>query len=122
MNADFERGVRAVIALFEQSGMETTARQIEERLLNEEGSYFGFVPLTWRCKDYADGWITFRTAEDAWAYAQEHGSLIQVTYGRRTVHPSIKCLRCNLTSYNLNDIKHRFCARCGFHEDFELAG
>jgi len=34
-------------------------------------------------------------------------------------HPSITCPKCGLTSYNLNDIKHRFCARCGFHQDFE---
>lgn len=30
----------------------------------------------------------------------------------------IKCLRCGLTSYNANDIHHRFCGRCKhFHDD-----
>ena len=31
---------------------------------------------------------------------------------------SITCLRCNMTSYNVNDIMYRFCGHChAFHED-----
>ncbi len=30
---------------------------------------------------------------------------------------SISCPKCGLTSYNLNDVRARYCAVCGFHED-----
>jgi Zn ribbon nucleic-acid-binding protein len=31
--------------------------------------------------------------------------------------PSITCPRCGLVSYHAKDIEHRYCARCGFHDD-----
>jgi hypothetical protein len=32
--------------------------------------------------------------------------------------PSITCPQCGATSYNLNDIEHRYCGRCHrFHDD-----
>jgi hypothetical protein len=30
---------------------------------------------------------------------------------------SITCPRCGLTSFNPNDIEHRFCGQCGYHDD-----
>ena len=79
-----------------------------------------FEAIAWRCRDYADGWIKFDTAEAAWTYAQETDALIQVTYRKlKKEYPSITCPKCGLTSYNANDIKHRFCGRCGYHDDLK---
>lgn len=44
--------------------------------------------------------------------------------GQQAERPSIRCIACGLTSYNKNDISHKFCGRCHkFHEaptDYEL--
>ncbi len=35
--------------------------------------------------------------------------------------PAIKCLTCGLTSHHPEDVRHKFCGKCGvFHEDEEL--
>lgn len=37
----------------------------------------------------------------------------------QTKQQGIKCLTCNLTSYNTNDIRYRYCGYCHvFHDDF----
>ena len=35
----------------------------------------------------------------------------------------IKCLRCNRTSYNENDVENKFCPnpKCGFHQDDQIS-
>lgn len=33
--------------------------------------------------------------------------------------PSITCPQCNRVSYATGDIEHKFCGRCGYHEDFK---
>ncbi|MGF6641803.1 ribosomal protein L37E [Paraburkholderia sp. MM6662-R1] len=31
---------------------------------------------------------------------------------------AIRCLRCGMTSWNLNDVKYRYCGKCKvFHDD-----
>jgi len=32
--------------------------------------------------------------------------------------PYIECPRCHIRSYNSGDIQHKFCIRCGWHDDF----
>ena len=33
----------------------------------------------------------------------------------------ITCLKCRRSSFNENDIKHRYCGTCGFHEGLVVA-
>jgi Zn ribbon nucleic-acid-binding protein len=35
--------------------------------------------------------------------------------------PSITCPKCRRVSYNANDIRHRFCAVCGYHAEIPSA-
>lgn len=40
------------------------------------------LPVAWRVKDFADGWIIFQDEAVAIKYAEEEGSLIQGLYVR----------------------------------------
>lgn len=49
-------------------------------------------------------------------YCQREGECAPVPQPTYEIGPGwIKCLRCGLTSYNLNDIKNLWCGKCGAH-------
>lgn len=37
--------------------------------------------------------------------------------GHPEIYPSIKCPKCKMVSYNINDIKHKFCGNCHEYHD-----
>jgi hypothetical protein len=42
--------------------------------------------------------------------------------GKTKEYPYIECPKCHLKSYHPKDIEHRFCAKCGFHDDLVPKG
>lgn len=44
------------------------------------------------------------------------GKPYRITVGAKTI--SITCLKCDMTSHNINDVVHRYCGNChAFHEE-----
>jgi ribosomal protein L37E len=75
-------------------GVTGSNRELADRLLQAARQYFAACPAVLK---------TIAMGEDQ---AFDHQS------------PSITCPRCGATSYNLNDVKHRYCGACHqFHDD-----
>ena len=42
----------------------------------------------------------------------------QIVLNDQSVSHAIKCLTCGMTSYSMDDVRHRYCGKCHvFHDD-----
>lgn len=67
--------------------------------------------------------MRFRALKGAAARSYGRGAVAALVRAIQAaaVPPSITCPQCALTSYHPEDVKHRYCAKCGWHDDLGAA-